>query len=65
MNKMTNADYIRSKTTDSQLAEMLDKGNCRTCKARKLCKGKYPDGVWADFDCKRLIKKWLNEEHHE
>ena len=59
MNKMTNADYIRSKTTDSQLAEMLDKGICWTCKAWKICKEKYPDGNWTDFGCKRLIKKWL------
>lgn len=59
---MTNIDYIRSKITDSQLAEMLDKGNCETCKARKLCEEKYPDGVLVGFDCKRLIKKWLKME---
>lgn len=59
---MTNADYIRSKLTDNQPAERLDTDNCRKCKARKICKEKYPDGVWKDFDCKRLIKKWLKQE---
>lgn len=42
--------------------EKRPKGNCETCKARKLCEEKYPDGVWASFDCKRLIKKWLKME---
>lgn len=61
----TNADYIKSKLTIEQLADMLDTDSCRKCKARKLCKEKYPDGVWASFDCKRLIRKWLKMEREE
>lgn len=59
---MTNADVIKSKLTVADLAKMIETENCRRCKARKLCDEKYPGGVWASFDCKRLLRQWLRME---
>lgn len=62
---MTNADVIKEKMTISDLTKWLETDNCRKCKARKICKEKYPDGVWASFDCKRLLSEWLKKDVEE
>ncbi len=58
---MKNLDIEQKKITAKQLSEILDNGNCKTCKARSFCKEKYPYGTSAEDDCKDIIRKWLNQ----
>jgi len=62
---MTNAELLKSKLTLGDLVRLIETENCRKCKARKICKKKYPDGVWAGFDCKSLLREWLKQEAPE